>query len=300
MRLCTTSSLHAWSRATRLGDAPHPGRPAASGTAQPGTARLDVELVRRGLLRSRAAAAEAIAHGRVRVAGRVAAKASARVASDSVIEVDDPGWVSRSAEKLDVALDTFPVDPADRLALDVGASTGGFTQVLLRRGVRRVVALDVGHGQLADSVRADPRVRAVEGRNARDLEPSGWPDLAGTGELPTLVVADVSFISLRLVLPAVASIVAPAADLVVLIKPQFEVGRSGVRGGIVREPRLRAIAIADVLGAAWQHGLGASGLIPSPIVGEHGNIEAVAWLTAGGGLHPTEWASRIDAVSEGT
>jgi len=169
-------------------------------------ARLDAELVRRGLARSRALAVEAIEQGRVTVDGRAVAKPSTRVTEDAALQIEDEQrYVSRAALKLVAALDAFDVDPAGRLALDVGASTGGFTQVLLERGAREVIALDVGHGQLAPIVRQDPRVRVVEGVNARDLDAGRLAEVAGTTETPTLVVGDLSFISLRQVLPALAA-----------------------------------------------------------------------------------------------
>lgn len=267
----------------------------------PGGERLDAALVRRGLARSRALAAEAIAAGRVRVDGRPASKPALRVGADAVLALDDaPGgtdrWVSRSAGKLDAALDAFAVEVHDRLALDVGASTGGFTQVLLERGAREVIALDVGHGQLVPAIRSDPRVRVAEGVNARDLTPELLAAVSGTAERPGLVVADVSFIPLGLVLPALAAVAAPAADLVVLVKPQFEVGRSGVREGIVHDRAARHAAVAGVLRTAWDLGLGTAGVISSPVVGGAGNQEYLVRFSTDVGGDPTEWSGAIDAL----
>ena len=260
-------------------------------------ARLDVELVRRGLARSRALAVAAIEEGRVTVDGRPALKASLRVTPDAVLAVDgDDRWVSRSAGKLDAALDAFRIVVDGRLALDVGASTGGFTQVLLERGAREVIALDVGHGQLAPAIRADERVRVVEGVNARELDPSVLAAEAGTAEVPDLVVADLSFISLGLVLPALLATVGTTADFVLLVKPQFEVGRTGIREGIVRDRAARHDAVSGVLWSAWDLGLGTAGVISSPVVGGNGNQEYLVWLSASVGGNPTEWGGAIDAL----
>lgn len=205
-------------------------------------------------------------------------------------------YVSRAAHKLVAALDGFAVDPAGRLALDVGASTGGFTQVLLERGARRVIATDVGHGQLAPSIRADQRVTVVEGSNARYLTPAVLAAESGTEEVPTLVVADLSFISLTTVLPALVATVGLVADFVLLVKPQFEVGRTGIREGIVREAGLRDEAVMGVLWAAWDLGLPTAGVLPSPIVGNSGNHEYLVWLSARAGGNPTEWMRQVSAI----
>jgi 23S rRNA (cytidine1920-2'-O)/16S rRNA (cytidine1409-2'-O)-methyltransferase len=259
--------------------------------------RLDAELVRRGLARSRALAVAAIEEGRVTVDGRAVVKASARVPADAVLAVDgDDSWVSRSAGKLAGALDTFGIDPSGRLALDVGASTGGFTQVLLERGAREVIALDVGHGQLVPVIREDPRVRAVEGVNARELTPDVLATASGTTESPGLIVADVSFISLTLVLPALVQTVGTSPDFVVLVKPQFEVGRTGIREGIVRDRAARHDALSGVLWSAWDLGLGTAGVVSSTVVGTNGNQEYLAWLSGPVGGNPTEWGGAIDAL----
>lgn len=259
--------------------------------------RLDVVLVTLGLVRSRSAGATAVAEGRVRVDGTVVRRPAAPVPSGADVEVEpDEGWVGRAAGKLDAALDAFGIDPRDRLALDLGASTGGFTQVLLRRGARRVVALDVGHAQLVRELRDDPRVVVVEGENARDLTAERLAELTGSAEAPGLVVADLSFIPLPLVLPAVARTAAADADVVCLIKPQFEVGRAGVRRGIVTDAGARADAVRSVLAAAAEQGLLTAGLLASPVVGAGGNREVLVALHRTRGSLPAEWERSIGVV----
>ena len=261
-------------------------------------ARLDAELVRRGLARSRALAVAAIEQGRVQVDGRAVVKPATKVGADSVLAIDgEDRYVSRAALKLAGALDAFAVDPAGRLALDVGASTGGFTQVLLERGARRVIATDVGHGQLAPVIRADPRVTVIEGSNARYLTPAVLAEESGTDEVPTLVVADLSFISLTTVLPALVATVGLGADFVLLVKPQFEVGRTGIREGIVRDAALRDDAVMGVLWAAWDLGLPTAGVMPSPIAGNSGNREYLVWLSARVGGNPTEWTRQVSSIA---
>ncbi len=258
-----------------------------------GGSRLDAELVRRGLVRSRALAVAAIEEGRVTVDGRAVAKPATKVGADAALAVDgEDRYVSRAALKLVGALDAFGVDPVGRLALDVGASTGGFTQVLLERGAREVIALDVGHGQLAALVRHDPRVRVVEGVNARTLDAPTLAEVSGTLETPDLVVGDLSFISLTQVIPALAT-TAPRAEFVLLVKPQFEVGRQGVREGIVRDRGLRQDAVRDVVWAAWDAGLETTGIVPSPVLGGNGNQEYLLRARAAVGSHPPEWESVI-------
>ncbi|TDN42320.1 23S rRNA (cytidine1920-2'-O)/16S rRNA (cytidine1409-2'-O)-methyltransferase [Curtobacterium flaccumfaciens] len=262
--------------------------------------RLDALLAVRGLAKSRTAAAKLIQAGRVTVAGAPVVKPSTAIAPTAAIEVDTVDeWVSRAARKLVGALDTFGVDPTGRVALDVGASTGGFTQVLLHRGARRVVALDVGHGQLDPVVALDPRVAVVEGVNARNLTAADYAALDPAAAETSLVVGDLSFISLRLVLPALVEAV-PADDFVLLVKPQFEVGRTGVREGIVRDPALRNDALMNVLWAAWDLGLGTTGLAASPVVGTHGNHEYLARFQRDVGANPTEWIVRATELTEGT
>lgn len=225
-------------------------------------------------------------------------KASAVVRDIQLIEVAATDhYVSRAAHKLVAALDGFGVDPAGRLALDVGASTGGFTQVLLERGASGVIALDVGHGQLAPSIRSDARVSVVEGSNARFMTAASLKEESGAAETPSLVVGDLSFISLGTVLPALVDTVGLAADYVLLVKPQFEVGRTGIREGIVHSAALRDEAVMGVLWAAWDLGLGTAGILPSPIAGSSGNREYLAWLNAGVGSNPTEWTQRVSAIA---
>ncbi|MGM1030107.1 MAG: TlyA family RNA methyltransferase [Actinomycetota bacterium] len=248
-----------------------------------GAPRLDQALVERGLVRSRSQAQQRIADGLVTVGGRTALKASLRVDPDVDIAVSGgDAWVSRAAHKLLAALDAFGVDPTGRRALDAGASTGGFTQVLLARGAAHVTALDVGHDQFQLDVASHP-ITLVEGSNVRDLEPGS------IDPPPTIITADLSFISLGLAIPPLRGVAAPDADWIVLIKPQFEVGRTGVREGIVTDPGLRAQAIEQVLWSAWDAGLGTAGIIGSPIAGARGNLEYLAHLTAIGGTNPTEW-----------
>ncbi len=269
--------------------------------------RLDVALVERGLVRSRTVARAAIEEGRVSVDGRAIVKPSFAVRTDARLEVDgDDRYVSRAALKLAAALDAAaearrPLAVEGVTALDLGASTGGFTQVLLERGARRVIALDVGHGQLDPALRADPRVVVVEGENARELTAERLAEVSRgtvTADEPIgLVVADVSFISLTLVLPAIVATVGTEVPLVVLIKPQFEAGRSGIREGIVREAGVRDDAIMSVLWAASDLGLFASDLLSSPIVGSAGNHEYLAIFRPTVGVHPTEWRGRATALS---
>jgi len=263
--------------------------------------RLDAALATRGLARSRTHAARLLAAGVVTVNGRGVVKASVRVGPDDdllVARLDH--YVSRAAHKLLGGLDAFGVDPTGRVGLDVGASTGGFTQVLLERGAREVVALDVGHGQLATPVRLDPRVTMLEGVNARYLTREQLLSLAPVAAEVDLVVADLSFISLTMVLPALVGTLGDAvagADFVVLVKPQFEVGRQGVREGLVLDPRRRAEALTGVLWAAHDLGLGTAGVISSPVVGSAGNQEYVVHLSARTGTNPTQWLDTADEVT---
>jgi 23S rRNA (cytidine1920-2'-O)/16S rRNA (cytidine1409-2'-O)-methyltransferase len=234
-------------------------------------ARVDVELVRRGLARSRQQAAELIDAGRVSIDGMPAAKPATAVAVTARLTVDTEGeraWVSRGAHKLIGALDAFGISVTGRRCLDAGASTGGFTEVLLDRGAREVVAADVGYGQLAWSLRSDPRVTVLERTNVRDLaaEAIGGP--------VDLVVADLSFISLTAVLPALTSCAAADADIVPMVKPQFEVGKDDVgAGGVVTDPQLRARALLAVAERAAQLGWCPVGVVASPLPGPSGNVE---------------------------
>lgn len=266
--------------------------------AAPGPMRLDAALAARGLARSRTHATQLIADGLVTVDGAAIVKAAHKVRPEARVEVAIADhYVSRAAHKLVAALDAFPVPVADALVLDAGASTGGFTQVLLERGARRVIALDVGHDQLVPSLRDDPRVSVVEGCNVRFLTAPQLTDLTGISERPSVVVGDLSFISLTQVLPALVSVVAEPAEAVLLVKPQFEVGRSGVKEGVVKNAALRADAISAVLWAAWDLGLGTAGIIPSPIVGTHGNHEYLVWISARHGRNPTEWMQQITSMA---
>jgi 23S rRNA (cytidine1920-2'-O)/16S rRNA (cytidine1409-2'-O)-methyltransferase len=259
--------------------------------------RVDLALVARGLARSRSAAQAAVTAGRVTADGAAVKRVSQKVGPDAVLEVDrGSDWVGRGAGKLDAALDTFGVPVTGRTALDLGASTGGFTQVLLERGARTVVALDVGHDQLAPELREDPRVLVIEGENARTLTAARLTELTGSTEPPDVVVADLSFISLTLVLPAIAAVASPDADVICLIKPQFEVGRTKVRGGLVTDAGDREVAVRAVLDTAAAAGLRTAGLIASPIVGTHGNREALVHLHRSRGSDPTEWSSSIGRV----
>ena len=264
------------------------------------TARLDAALAARGLARSRTHAAALIDGGLVTVNGTPVVKSSTKVEDHDVLEVAGADhYVSRGAHKLIAALDGFGIDPAGALALDMGASTGGFTQVLRERGAREVLAVDVGHDQLAASVRADPGVVTVEGFNVRHMDAAVLAAATGEPERPSLVVGDLSFISLALVLPAIVATAAQHADIVLLVKPQFEVGRTAVRGGLVTNPTIRADAVARTLWSAWDQGLGVLGLMPSPILGTHGNTEYLVHLARGRGSNPTEWLSTIDGMAGG-
>ena len=262
-------------------------------------ARLDAELVRRGLARSRQQAAELVAAGQVRVPGRASVKPATQVTTADPIVVDEPAgetYVSRGGHKLAGALDAFAargLAVTGRSALDAGASTGGFTDVLLRRGARSVVCVDVGYGLLAWSLRTDPRVRVLDRTNVRDLDP------AAVGDPVDVVVADLSFISLRLVLPALAAAAGEGADLLVMVKPQFEVGRGALgAGGVVRDPAQRAAAVADVAAAAYDGpGLGVAGVTASLLPGPAGNVEYFLWLRRDAPTLDTDDLSR--AVAEG-
>jgi 23S rRNA (cytidine1920-2'-O)/16S rRNA (cytidine1409-2'-O)-methyltransferase len=241
-----------------------------------GETRLDLYLVARGFFPTRARARDAIRRGTVEVDGVGVSKPSRPVAAGTTIVIRDDAQahVSRAALKLKHALDHFGIDAAGRLALDIGASTGGFTQVLLERGASRVIALAVGHGQLAPSLRADSRVHLLEGLNARDLHAADLP------AIPDLIVCDVSFISLKLALPPALALARPGTSLIALIKPQFEAGRRQVKKGVVRDPQIHAAVCDDI--AAKVAGLGwtVAGIIPSPIVGGEGNAEFLLGASA--------------------
>jgi 23S rRNA (cytidine1920-2'-O)/16S rRNA (cytidine1409-2'-O)-methyltransferase len=242
--------------------------------------RLDTLLAERGLFSSRARAAASVLAGEVRLGpGRErAAKPGQMVAADVVVAVDDrPRYVSRGGTKLANALDALGVDVAGRRALDTGASTGGFTDVLLQRGAAHVVAADVAYGELDWGLRNDERVTVMERTNVRALAPADLP------YAPDLLVADLSFISLRKVLPALLGCMAPAFDALLMVKPQFEVGRERVgSGGVVREPADRRWAIVAVAGAARELGAAVLGFAPSGLPGPKGNRETFVWLAEGG------------------
>ncbi len=235
--------------------------------------RLDVLLVARGLVETRSKAEALVLSGRVKVKGVERPKPGTPLPADAELTVEGPEhpWVSRGGVKLAGGLDAFGIDPAGRICLDVGASTGGFTDVLLARGAARVWAIDVGHGQLHAKLRSDPRVVLREGVNARLLSREHVPEPC------SLLVADVSFISLRLILPAAMPLLAPRADALLLVKPQFESERGEVgRGGIVRDPDVRTRALERVVAAAAALGLAHAGTVPSPITGADGNVELLA------------------------
>jgi 23S rRNA (cytidine1920-2'-O)/16S rRNA (cytidine1409-2'-O)-methyltransferase len=243
-----------------------------------GRRRLDTELVRRGLARSREEAQAAVAAGQVTVRGAPATKSTTLVGADESLTVAGPArpYVSRGGGKLAAALDGFSLDPSGRDALDAGASTGGFTDCLLQRGARHVIAVDVGYGQLAWELRTDLRVTVLEKTNVRDLRSAALP------YRPSLVTADLSFISLRLAAGPLVAVADPAADLVVLVKPQFEVGKDHVKhGGVVRDPEGWRTAIANVAEALRRAGAGPAGLIVSPVTGPAGNVEFLLHAVAG-------------------
>ncbi len=235
--------------------------------------RLDQALEARGLLPSRARARDAILRGTVRVNGVVATKPNQQVAAADSIALDDPAaaYVSRAALKLVAGLDAGAINPAGRICLDLGASTGGFTQVLLERGAKRVYAVDVGHDQLQERVKADPRVVSLEGVNGRDLTREMIP------EPIELIVSDVSFVSILKVIDPVLALAAPRADAVMLIKPQFEVGRDNIgKGGIVTDEAAIAEAVERVIAHLAQAGWDQIFAVASPIAGGDGNREIVA------------------------
>jgi 23S rRNA (cytidine1920-2'-O)/16S rRNA (cytidine1409-2'-O)-methyltransferase len=262
--------------------------------------RLDAELVRRGLARSRTQAQELVETGRVAVAGMTATKSATQVdAADPIVvapEDEGPSYASRGGHKLAGALDVLgPLGlvVAGRRCLDAGASTGGFTDVLLRAGAASVVAVDVGTGLLDWRLRQDPRVVVMDRTNVRDLTEAGWP-----GERPSVVVADLSFISLALVLAPLVAVATDDADFVLMVKPQFEVGRDRVgEGGVVRDPALRGEAVATIAARAYDHGLGVMGVTASPLPGPAGNVEYFLWLRSG--APPLDQRDLERAIEEG-
>ena len=261
-----------------------------------------MELVRRGLAPSRDRARDQITAGRVRVGGAPADKAARLVAPGEPLVVTGPAprFVSRGGEKLDAALDRFGVPVAGRDALDAGASTGGFTDCLLRRGAARVVAVDVGYGQLDDRLRADPRVTVLERTNVRHLR----PDDVGGRPFP-LVVADLSFISLRAVAPALLALAEPGGDVITLVKPQFEAGRAeaGRGRGVIRDPEIWLRVLGEVAGAFAARGAALAGLMVSPLRGAEGNVEFLARFLPGTealpGGGPVDIAAAVAAAAAG-
>lgn len=260
-------------------------------TTKPRRIRLDQLLVDRGLAPNRSRAQALVLAGKVRVGAGDAARRD-KSAGDLVdpavpVQVDaDPEYVSRGAHKLIAALDAFEIDPAGKIGLDVGASTGGFTDVLLRRGARRVYAVDVGRGQLAETLRRDERVSSLERTNARDLSRELIP------EPVDVAVVDVAFISLGLVLGPILSVLAPGASIVALVKPQFEAGRADAPAGVVQDREVHRRVLAQVTGRARELGLGTRGVIPSRLRGPEGNREFLAWF--GRGPSCAELEARIE------
>lgn len=251
-------------------------------------ARLDVELVERGLFPTRERARAAVIAGEVRVDGSVATKPGQAVSPSARIEVvGRPRFVSRGGEKLEGALDAFGIDVRGMRAIDVGASTGGFTDCLLSRGAASVVALDVGYGQLAWKLRTDERVTVIERTNVRDVDPKAL------GAPFDLVVCDVSFISLRLVLPKLMELAGARGNVLALVKPQFEVGKGRVgKKGVVREAALHAEALDGVAQAVRAAGWKVRGMTFSPLKGPQGNIEFWVWAAA----HGEEKVERVEDV----
>jgi 23S rRNA (cytidine1920-2'-O)/16S rRNA (cytidine1409-2'-O)-methyltransferase len=243
---------------------------APSRASRPAKHRLDVALVEQGLAGTRERARALILAGQVTVDGQTVSKAGAMVGPDADVALKTPDhpYVGRGGVKLAHALDAFHVDPRGRRALDIGASTGGFTDVLLQRGAESVIALDVGHGQLDWRLRNDPRVIVLEGVNARHLAAADLPHRV------TLATIDVAFISLRHILPVLRPLLEPAADIVALVKPQFEAGRDEVgKHGLVTDPAVHDAVLARVSAAAADAGLSRVGMTPSPIAGATGNQE---------------------------
>jgi 23S rRNA (cytidine1920-2'-O)/16S rRNA (cytidine1409-2'-O)-methyltransferase len=263
--------------------------------------RLDQLLVERGLAETRARAQALVLAGQVRVGegdgARRDRKSGDLVAVDSQIEVEGGRrWVSRGAHKIEAALDAFDVDPAGLVAVDVGASTGGFTDVLLDRGAARVYAVDVGYGQLAERLRHDPRVISMERVNARALDAATLPEPAD------LAVVDVSFISLGLVLVPIRSVLRDGAGpIVALVKPQFEAGKADAKGGVVRDPAVHRRVLRETMDRAVAAGVGMRGVIPSPILGPEGNREFLVHLQAGPSAGDLERRidDAVDAAWEG-
>jgi len=257
--------------------------------------RLDVELVRRHLARSREQAQDLISDGLVVVGGMIATKAATQVDESAEIKVNldaDDDYVSRGAHKLIGALDAFEIDVTGLVALDAVASTGGFRDVMLRRGITHIYCVDVGYGQLAWKVSQDPKVTVMDRTNIRYLTPEL---LCATVDL---IVADLSFISLETVLPALASVLKPQGQALLMVKPQFEVGKDALGpGGVVEDNEQRIAAVNKIAGKAYSLGLGTAGVVASPLPGPSGNVEYFLWLKPGG---PALQESDVErAVQEG-
>ena len=265
--------------------------------------RVDVALAEAGLARSRNQAAALVEANRVFIDGRAARKASQDVpAGAKLVVLEAVDYVSRAGHKLAKALDVFgELEVTGKQALDVGASTGGFTDVLLRRGARNVIAIDVGHDQIVPELLENPRVISIEGFNARDLSVSNLEKVLGkTSPKIDLVVADLSFISLTLVLDGMVE-VAPEADFVLLVKPQFEAGKHSLNAnGIVTDHRARAAAIEQVALHGEKLGLRVVNLVKSELPGTHGNIEYVLWMSAKHGDYLSQWNERVSALTKET
>lgn len=257
--------------------------------------RLDSALVERALSDSRTKARRRIESGDVVVNGAVVTKPSHPVYPHDVLEVrGDKDDVGRGARKLRAALQEWGISAQGRVCLDIGASTGGFTQVLLESGAERVVALDVGRDQLHPRVKEDPRVVSFDNINIREVDRDWWEKHAGPK--PSLVVVDVSFISLTQVLPPVVKELG-ATEWVALVKPQFEVGRTGVSEGIVKAPGLREKALIRIVDCAGENGLMIAGIMRSPITGESGNVEYLCWLSPTHGRNQTQWSEQIHTLT---
>lgn len=262
--------------------------------------RLDIELVLRGLARSRSQASQLIADGRIFVNGKLATKASQKIDPSAAVElIEGVDYVSRAGAKLAFALDHFRF-PVSGVVLDAGASTGGFTQVLLKAGAAEVLAIDVGHGQLVPELVKDARVHNLEGLNLRDLSRAELESRLGRSPEISLVVADLSFISLTLVLENLAKL-APRAPMVLLVKPQFEVGKHSLAAsGVVTDWRERARALQQVTDFVYSIGYSVAAMTQSPILGTHGNVEYLLWIVSNSSNNREQWSSEITDLAKRT
>ena len=265
--------------------------------------RADLALVERGLARSRNHASSLIESHRVLVGGKEVRKSSQIIdAEQTLVVLDAVEYVSRAGHKLAKALEQFAeIDVRGKVCLDVGASTGGFTDVLLRAGASQIIAIDVGHDQMVEELLNNPKVISLEGVNAREMTLESLSQRSYTKLDESsfeIVVADISFISLTLVLPAL-KLVAPKAQMVLLIKPQFEVGKESLSAnGIVNDHRLRASAIKQVVTEATDLGFGVAGLVRSDLPGTHGNVEYLLWISADVQPNASKWTDRIEAIAK--